>query len=551
MADDNNPAASYAGRWVARLRGRIIAQGGTPELARRAAKASRHKEQPEIIYMPAPISLPPLVDKVKPVLPADQEIYLVGGAVRDMLLGRVSPDLDFAVPTNGVSLARRVAKALQADYVTLDAERDTGRVIVTHGDGSRAYLDFAAYRDDAGIEADLRARDLTVNALAYDLRQATILDPLEGATDLRAKRLRACSPGAFSEDPVRILRAVRLAAALQFQIEPGTRRAMKQAAGLLDRVSPERQRDELFKLLEGPQPDASLRALDILGALAHVLPELSALKGVEQPEPHVFDVWTHTLSLVRHLESILASLRVGYNAEETNDLFTGMLVMKLGRYREHFAAHFAVALNPERSLRGLLFFAALYHDVAKPETRAPDDSGRIRFLGHDRQGAETAAARVAKLRLSNEEIERVRIIIDNHMRFHFHSSRMAGERKEPSRRAIYRFFRDSGAAGVDLVLLGLADLRAVRGHTLRQDDWQAALDVARIFLENYWEKPQETVSPPRLLDGNDLMRVLKIEPGPLVGELLEAIREAQATGKVGTRDQAMDLARERLKGHPA
>jgi hypothetical protein len=146
MHDNSEKTSSpYAGRWVARVRGRIIAQGGTPEQALHAAQISRHKEKPEIIFMPVPFSYSPLIDKVRDVLPK-QEIYLVGGAVRDMLLNRLSPDLDFALPSKGISLARRVANALHADFMVLDEERDTGRVIVTESGGTRTFLDFATYR---------------------------------------------------------------------------------------------------------------------------------------------------------------------------------------------------------------------------------------------------------------------------------------------------------------------------------------------------------------------------------------------------------------------
>src|SRR6185503_4504434 len=156
MHDSSEKTSSpYAGRWVARVRGRIIAQGGTPEQALHAAQISRHKEKPEIIYMPVPFSYSPLIDKVRELL-SEQEIYLVGGAVRDMLLNRISHDLDFALPSNGIALARRVANALNADFMSLDQERDTGRVIVTESDGTRTFLDFATYRGK-DLEEDLRA----------------------------------------------------------------------------------------------------------------------------------------------------------------------------------------------------------------------------------------------------------------------------------------------------------------------------------------------------------------------------------------------------------
>src|SRR5689334_8739525 len=170
--NENTPVSPYAGRWVARVRGRIIAQGGTPEQALHAAQLSRHKERPEIIYMPIPFSYSPLIDRVREVLP-DQELYLVGGAVRDILLNRLSRDLDFALPANGIPLARRVANALKADFMKLDSERDTGRVIVTESDGVRTFLDFATYRGPS-LEEDLRHRDFTINAIAFDLHAQSL-----------------------------------------------------------------------------------------------------------------------------------------------------------------------------------------------------------------------------------------------------------------------------------------------------------------------------------------------------------------------------------------
>ena len=546
VQDDSEAASAYAGRWVARVRGRIVAQGGTPEQALHAAQKSRHKEKPEIIYMPIPFSDSPLVDKVRDALP-EQEIYLVGGAVRDMLRNRLSHDLDFALPANGIALARRVANALDADFMALDEERDTGRVIIIDEDGSRAFLDFATYRGGMTLEADLRARDFTMNAIAYNIHNDTIIDPLNGASDLRAKLIRACSLTSFQDDPVRILRAIRQAAAFEFKIDITTRKKMKEAVSLLPRISPERQRDEIFKMLEGPKPDSSMRALEMLGVFPYLMPELAAMKGVTQSLPHIYDVWEHTLSVLRHLEGILSSLRVGYSAEETNDMFTGLLTVRLGRYREQLASHFAESLNTDRSVRAALFFAALYHDVQKPATRSVEESGRIRFFEHEVKGAEVAAERARAFNLSADEVERIRKIILHHMRFHSFISRLEGDQEEPSRKAVYRYFRDAGEAGIDLVLLGLADLRGTRDHDLVQENWVVALDVARILLENYWEKREETVAPPRLLDGNDLMRELNLQPGKIIGQLLEAIREGQATGKVGTREQAIDLAREELQ----
>jgi len=499
------------------------------------------------------LPLSPLIKKIMDVLPPDQELYLVGGAVRDLLLSRPSPDLDFALPAKGISLARSVANALHADFISLDEERDTGRVIVTQEDGSRIFLDFAVYRSadpstgsGHSLLEDLRARDFTVNAMAYNLRDETIIDPTEGGKDLRAKTIRACSPTALADDPVRILRAIRQAAAFDFRIEKNTRELMKQSADQLGRISPERLRDEVFKILKGPKPNACIRALEMLGVLPYLLPELSAMKGVAQSEPHVYDVWTHTLAVLDYLDQIIYALRVGYDAEKTNDMFTGLLGLRLGRYREQIANHLAEPLNIDRELRSLLFFAALYHDVSKPQTKMVEESGRIRFFDHDVQGAEVAAERLRSFNVSNDEVERVQTILKNHMRIHAFADRLEKEKQTPSRKAIYRFFRDSGKAGIDLVLLGLADVRATRAHALTIEAWTVYLDIARILLENYFEKPEEVISPPRLLDGNLLMKELGIKPSPTVGKLLESIRENQAAGKIETIEQALAFAREEL-----
>ncbi len=541
MSDESQ--AAYAGRWVARIRGKIVAQGGTPEQALHAAQTSRHKERPEIIFMPLEFATSPLLDKVRDALP-DLEIYLVGGAVRDMYLNRFSRDFDFAVPSGGISLARRVARALDANFMILDEERDTGRVIVLDADGSRTFLDFATYRGGSNLEDDLRARDFTINAIAYDLRNNSMIDPLNGAEDIRARVVRAGSLTSLRDDPIRILRAVRHAAELDFKIDLVTRNAMKEAAHLLPSVSPERQRDELFKILEGPKPDASVRALEMLGIFPNFLPELSAMKGVEQSSPHVHDVWEHTLKVLGFLEGILDALQT-----ETSkpDPFLSSMVASLGKYRERFTEHFAESLNADRSVRAALFFAALYHDVEKPATKSKDETGRIRFFDHDVKGAEAASTRAHALNLSNDELDRIKKVIRNHMRFQFFVSQREKKNEKPSRKAIYRFFRDSSEAGVDLILLGLADVRGTHDHALTEKIWKSALDIAETFLENYWEKREETVAPPRLLDGNELMKELKLEAGPIIGQLLEAIREEQAIGNIRAREQAIEFAREELK----
>lgn len=537
----SSESTAYAGRWVALLRGKIIAQGETRDQVFYAARQSRRKEEAEIRFIPLTPVSSPLLDQVRVLLPLDEPIYLVGGAVRDAVLGRAVHDLDFACP-HGIKLARKVADGLSAAFFPLDEAFDTARVIIQQPDGSRDVLDFAGYRGDS-LDADLRGRDFTINAVAMDIHSGEIIDPLGGVKDIRAKRISACSETALSDDPIRILRAVRQAAAYKFSIDPETRRLMKAAVELLPKISTERIRDELFKILEGLSPDAAIRALELLGVFPQMLPELAALKGVEQSAPHVHDVWSHTLTVLRHLENILALLSPRYNEQKTNaDLMNGLLVLRLGRYRQQIGDHIGSSLTTGRSTRSLLFFAALFHDINKPQTRTIEDNGRIRFLGHDVLGAETVASRAAALHLSNDELERLKLIIKHHMRVHAHTSRQeAGQ--AISRKAIYRFFRDTGEAGIDLILLALADIRATYDHTLTQAHWAACLDVCRQLLEAWYEKAEEIIRPKVLVNGDDLITELKLKPGPEIGKLLEAIRETQAAGNLATREEALAFSR--------
>jgi putative nucleotidyltransferase with HDIG domain len=483
-----------------------------------------------------PFSLPPLVERIIAELPADVPMALVGGAVRDLLLNRPIHDYDFILPEDAVRIARRLADKTGAAYMTLDAERDIARLIWK--DGQRVSLDFAAYQGP-DLLADLWARDFTINAIAIDLRNpGKLIDPTGGISDLLAKQIRPCLPDSFKNDPVRVLRAIRLANTLEARLPTETLALMRQAVAGLPSISPERLRDELFKILDLPQAATALRIMNMVGALGELLPDLVALQGLQQSPPHVQDAWEHTLDVINRLQSLLDVLSPAYDAEGVGSLVLGLAVLRLGRYRGQLAEHFAEQLNPERSLRSLLNFAALYHDVGKSLTRSVDADGRIRFFEHEQVGADVASARGHALRLSNAEIERLRTIVRHHMR----PSLLAQAGGIPSRKAVYHFFRDTGEAGVDVCLLSLADTLATYGPTLPQERWAWKLDLVRHLLESCWEHSQEVVSPPALVNGHDLIETLDISPGPRLGEILEAIREAQAEGHITSREEALEWA---------
>lgn len=463
--------------------------------------------------------------------------------MRDHVLQQPVHDLDFVLSGPTGQLARSLADAFAGDFYRLDEERDTSRVILKTAADRRLVLDFATLRAPT-LEDDLRERDFSLNALAYDIAHpGRLVDPVGGLADLRAGLLRACSPTSLKNDPVRVLRAVRQASHLRFRIEPNTLQLVREAAPLLPQVSAERQRDEMVRILSGRRVSQVIEVLDRLAILQQVLPELDTMKGVTQSWPHVAEVWEHTLGVVRHLERLFEVLAGDYNEETGTDLMNGLAVLRLGRYREQMAAHFEKTVVTDRPIKALLYLAALYHDVAKPATRQEEPGGKVRFLGHPEQGAAVAANRAHKLALSSEEVERVKRTVQQHMRVHFLVNNQAAATDGPTRRTIYRYFRDTGDLGIDICLLSLADTRATYETTLTQETWMAELDVCRALMEAYWEEKTVVVSPPRLLNGKDILQAFSLSPGPLVGKVLEAVREAQAAGDVSSSEEALAFAR--------
>lgn len=484
------------------------------------------------------VELPTAIERIREAWPAGQIGWLVGGVVRDLLLNRRLHDVDLATDGDAIGAARRLANTLGGSFYVLDGDRGVGRALVEI-DGDRLTIDVARLRG-ADLEADLRARDFTVNAMALDLATgADLIDPLGGYAHLRAKQMSACAPTAVGDDPVRAIRGVRFAAQLGFRLTADTRAQIRTAD--LSTVSAERVRDEFLKCVGGPHPVAALRGLELTGLLAQIAPELLALRGVTQPQPHQLDVWEHTLAVVGRLDEIFTLLGPVHDVDAASDLTIGWVSVRLGRYRHEITARLVAEPTPDRPRRWLAMVAALLHDAGKPATRSVDKTGRIRFLGHETTGADLAVAILERLRCSRDEIAYVRAFIANHMR------PRALTREQGlsfSGRAIYRFFRDAGDAAPEIVLFSLADLLGKTiGPPPDQAVWSTHVAGCARMLGAAFDPEAAIVHPPALVTGNDLQDALGLRPGPALGHILEAIREAQAAGEVTDRDGALTLAR--------
>jgi poly(A) polymerase len=399
-------------------------------------------------------------------------------------------------------------------------------------------LDFAAFRGD-DLKSDLLGRDFTMNALALDIQSPDrLIDPLGGAADLRAGQIRACSPAAFEDDPARVLRAVRQSLEFKFKILPETYSAMQSATPGLARVAVERQRDELFRMLDGRGVASGVRILDRLGVLQPLLPELAALKGLAQGE-NAPDAWEHTLALVQELERFFNILVGRFDEAASSNLVHGTAVLYLGAFREQLGAHFKESLNPQRSLRALLMLAGLLHDTGKPTSRQVDADGSLHFRGHDQAGAPIAFERARRLALSQVECRRVETIVRNHMRVHL----LRVKNANMDSRTIYRYFRATGEAGIDVCLLSLADMLAAHRNAVPQPQWQRQLEICQTLMDAWWNKRNEIVNPPRLVNGEDILSISSMASGAWLGQLLEVIREEQAAGSLHDREAALAFAR--------
>ncbi len=471
-----------------------------------------------------------------------ESAYLVGGAVRDRLRtekATLSYDLDFAVPGDGLRLARRIADALDAAFYPLDPERGVGRVVlVPKGEAGedvspkgplRRVIDVARFQG-TDLMADLAGRDFSVNAMAIDVTGPVpvLIDPHGGQADLQARRLRVVSDEAIFNDPVRGLRAVRLQAQLGFEVEVRTQTLIRAAAPGLTRTSAERIRDEFAKILSLPAVADSLRRLDELNLLFEILPEVVALKGLAQAGPHRRDAYEHTLQTVAALETLLP--------------LNGTPLYPAVPFPDQVAGHLAEIVTDGYSRRLLLTLAAVLHDVGKRSTATVDPDGRVRFIGHESVGADMAADIVHRLRLGGEAVRWVEAIVRHHLR----PLQLAWQGML-SKRAIHHFFRDVGDVGIDVTLLSLADHRATAGPDADDDQWPVLLDTARSLLDAYFNQRQVVVAPSPLLTGHDLIAQFELAQGPEIGRLLAALREAQAVGQVTSREQAEEWVRGKIR----
>lgn len=441
--------------------------------------------------------------------------WLVGGALRDRLLGRATSDYDVALDGRPEPVARALARAAGGHAFALSEAFGAWRVVAHDHSWQLDVLPLAG----ESIEADLGVRDVTVNALAEPLGGGEVIDPFGGLADLRGRRLRMVSPSAFEEDPLRVLRLARLSCELSFDVDAETAAVASRLAAGLARVAVERVFSELKRIVTAEEALAGLDQMDALGVTDVVLPELSALRGIEQSRYHHLDVYEHTRAVLAEAIALEhdATQALGAEAAPTARLLSQPLADELTRW-------------------GALRFGALFHDIAKPLTRGVTAEGRVTFMGHDQAGATLAADILGRLRASERLSQHVAALTRHHLRLGFlvHDVPL-------DRRSVYRYLRATEPVQVDVTVLSVADRLATRGS--RSEEAIAKhLELARDLLGEAFAWLQDPPRPP--LRGDEISRALGLRPSPEIGRILKELEEASFAGEIRTREQALDRARE-------
>ena len=445
------------------------------------------------------ITLPHELKVIQTLMQPGEPLFLVGGAVRDALLSRPNQDLDFVCAGDPRIIGRKLAEKLSGAFFMLDEERNACRVIAKNQQGGRLVFDFTQIRGQT-LKDDLQERDFTINAMAVDVEKPVeLIDPLHGEQDLKDKWLRPCKASSFSDDPLRVIRAIRYSVKYDLKIEPSTLELLRPAVEDLSSVSRERKRDELFKILETKKPWLALEFFDKF----NILPQLS-LENL--PEIKL------SLSRLKFFEALFTRL----HEETSGDLSTDF---KLNSFGTIFSANrlflrdrFCQVNQSERSIQALDCLIALIWDLDETEGTKVADG----------------------LALSREEQEQISTSLKYKCCILDHFS---GQRT-PDRKFIYRYFQVLGIAGLDVAVLTLAEAAVNQVADWNEDRWSELVLFCHKLIET-WFLNQEYVNPKLFLTGRDLMFEFDLPQGPRIGQLLDGLREEQAIGSIQNRTQAL------------
>ena len=442
------------------------------------------------------------------------DAYLVGGCVRDLIQGVTPRDYDLAVSEAPRNFAEEIATRLGGRFFVLGKDKFTVFCVTT----PEAQIDIMAYKGP-DIQSDLMQRDFTINALACRLSDGRLVDVAGGLEDLHRRMVRMVSPLAFRDDPVRLVRAFRMGAAMNFRIETETLETIKASAHLLRQSAAERIWAELQRILACPGSYPHLLMMYNTNVLPTILPELVEYHPGLRRHHRGSDDPNRALGAIQTLEAIL----------DHPDAFLPPV-----------PAEFVQSFNDED--RVLLKMAALLRDIGKPECRTVDAAGRIRYYGHAARGAESAQAIGRRLRLSNRHREWLATLVHRHQQPLF-LFRAGQGRKKPPPKATGRFFRQCGAQAPHLLTLSLAGSMTGTHPSARHP---SALTGFLIGMLAYYADKIDPRRQSTILNGQDLIRNFNLRPSPVIGTILRRVEELYLAGLIRDREQALQWVGEHI-----
>jgi poly(A) polymerase len=448
-------------------------------------------------------------------------LYLVGGTVRDLLLGHQPEDIDL-VCKDAKTLAYSLGRRRNAAIVHLEKKPSEPCYRLVDRENPENFLDIAEMRGES-IYDDLARRDFTINAIAAEIRKGRsagpLIDPFTGVGDIRSKSIKMTNRDSFISDPLRILRAHRFSAQLGFTIEQATREEMSKRHTLLSEVSGERITAELLLILNTSDSSSFVREMNGIGILDVLFPEIRSMKGCAQNGFHHQDVWEHSLLVTENCEKVL---------NNTSFYF--------GKWTEEVLKNLS-----ENNRLPLLKLSSLFHDVGKPFTAGTNaETGRITFYGHEEKGATLVSEISERLKLSGRDRDYLVQLTAEHL----YLLSLAGKDVRPA--TLVRWIRKMKENAVPAIILGMADAESFRGRESKEEWRRNFIEWSIKTVQEYYETIRKRLDSTSLVTGRDLIS-LGMEPGPEMGRILDILRTAQDTGEISTRGDALILTRSLLE----
>jgi len=439
----------------------------------------------------------------------NEEIYLVGGAVRDFLNGVIPADRDLLVFTPDVKdFSKRLCNFFEGTFIELDNENEIYRIVLRD---KKNYIDITKPLDES-LEKDLKSRDLTINSLAIDIKKGEIIDVTGGIEDFKRGILKYYSENSITDDPLRILRFFRFMAIYGFDISSECLNFIKNHKNLIKTPARERINYEIMRIFEGKFSDKAILCMDDINLLELLFPFINEYKKVPPNTHHHLDLFHHCIETVKQIQLIY----------ENSD----------SKVKEHLQKNDFGQTNRLSHLK----FAGFLHDIGKFSTWTIEPDGRHRFIKHDDAGSKIASVFLKNNKFSKKQISYLTEMI----KYHIYPSGVMSV-PEINDKIMMRFVRKMEDNALDIITLAMADRLSARGEAVTDDMVEKNISSLNRLLYFYLDK-RETLKPlEKLLSGDEIMKILNIKPSPQLGKIISALLEAQLSGDVTCKEQAIEF----------